>query len=200
MAKLIDILAREMKVWPESVDFIGQSRNGRLIFDRFRPVDIRIELADDVSRITRAEWQAAVDALKAAEVSYSAENVSVDTNYVTHTSSPINSDCKIVQPEWNGDPEPMTPVEFMSVEGVWKPGVFVGRVYGRQVLGCDETQVVGWISSDLVRPARTSEQVAAEEREKAVNEALSILPGEVRCKAVVGQAVQIMVDAGYRKP
>lgn len=82
--KLVDILARELKVWPETTR-LAQDSNGHVFgwtglpnwdgdqwlidagasLDKFRPGEM--DLADDhmTSSVTRAEWQASVDALKA---------------------------------------------------------------------------------------------------------------------------------------
>lgn len=68
--KLKDILARELKAWPESVVRISQMTSGdiwgALADGRFACVGIAT-LADDfgMKPVLRAEWQAAVDALNA---------------------------------------------------------------------------------------------------------------------------------------
>lgn len=70
--KLVDILARELKVWPEGEwGSVGQSESGALHngnigrHDRWTPE--KFTLATDWIKaiVTRAEWQAAVEALKA---------------------------------------------------------------------------------------------------------------------------------------
>jgi len=89
--KLVDILARELKVWPESAHLITQDDDGMLneYAEGYTPRntfgrvwsssakylegfadgddDIRLPLADDFATtiVTRAQWQAAVDALAA---------------------------------------------------------------------------------------------------------------------------------------
>lgn len=85
--KLVDILARELKVWPETTR-LAQDSNGHVFgwtgfpnwdgdqwlidvgasLDKCRPGEM--DLADDhmTSSVTRAEWQAAVDALNAPKV------------------------------------------------------------------------------------------------------------------------------------
>ncbi len=59
----------------------------------------------------------------------------------------------------DGVPPPMTPVEFKAVDGTWKPGTFVGKVYGKLAVGCDATHCIGFLSSDEMRPAPTPEQL-----------------------------------------
>jgi hypothetical protein len=233
--KLIDILARELKAWPEGCKAITQDSDGYVVSAKDVDVDslhfdhnawsgeggtyMEIhELASDhkTAIVTRAEWQDAVDALKAAEVSYSAENVSVDTNYVTHTSSPINSDCKIVQPEWDGVglPPAGTVCEFNSNwahaagGSTWHIVTVVfssaeSYVVRRNSAPEGETTelcgpATGYEISRF-RPIRTPEQIAAEEKGRAMTDMLSIVTDrELRGRGVTAQ-LEAIYDAGYRK-
>lgn len=93
MAKLVDILARELKEWPDQAAAMAQDENARvagfihedLIYRSGNPgwcgrLDaleayirfsrFKCELADDHSTaiVTRAEWQAAVDVLKQKDI------------------------------------------------------------------------------------------------------------------------------------
>lgn len=69
--KLVDILARDLKKWPEGLEVLSQLRhNGAIINGKgydARDFD-RLEIAEDTYPggvlVTRAQWQAAVDALK----------------------------------------------------------------------------------------------------------------------------------------
>jgi hypothetical protein len=224
--KLVDILARELKEWPEEWNSVQQGSSGRLYRYGSSEWISTQEIADDRLHaiVTRAEWQAAVDALKAAKVSYSAENVSVNNNYATHTNSPINSDCKIVQPKWNG--EGLPPVgavcEFaggthchadpfdkdlhegdqVTIIAHFKDGdielaAFTFNPQPRNPnrgTACVEQGAYG-----CFRPIRTSEQIAEEDREKAV-EAMLILGGMQ--SGPLSERVKHMkaiYDAGYRK-
>lgn len=83
--KLVDILARELKVWPEGVSALQQGGiTGWLRDENFNEIKprIHVDLADDRGYpdspagfgsgpapewVYRSQWQAAVDALKAAE-------------------------------------------------------------------------------------------------------------------------------------
>ena len=77
--KLVDILARELKVWPEDLPhaMLTQSERGSVnyvINNRLKwAMPTSPELAEDwlTAIVTRAEWQAAVDALKVDLVEYS---------------------------------------------------------------------------------------------------------------------------------
>lgn len=69
--KLVDILARELKEWPEGVEKIDQSNvDGELYFDDVE-TNLLLEIADGLGiaqfggdYVTRSDWQAAVGALK----------------------------------------------------------------------------------------------------------------------------------------
>jgi len=69
--KLVDILARELKVWPEGYASLQQSFAGMVFHgakDGILPI-VRLSVSEDfrIASVTRAQWQAAVDALKSAE-------------------------------------------------------------------------------------------------------------------------------------
>ena len=71
--KLVDILARELKAWPEGVDSVWQSSfDNEIYFDAdVRPFYTSLNAEDSGDRgavIAQAEWQAAVDALNAPKV------------------------------------------------------------------------------------------------------------------------------------
>lgn len=72
---LKDILARELKAWPgNDLDSVLQLKNGILLFsgpDNNKAYGSVYGMADDYSaaKVTRAEWQAAVEALKAEQES-----------------------------------------------------------------------------------------------------------------------------------
>lgn len=74
--KLVDILARELKVWPnDEYESIGQANDGALHKSPNWDAGCgwskeKYTMAEDWSRVhvTRAQWQAAVDALKAEKV------------------------------------------------------------------------------------------------------------------------------------
>lgn len=185
--KLVDILARELTEWAGDVGAITQDKLTGELFDYYHcPLRGGNErevssIADDAGEahygasgaaVTRAEWQAAVDALNAP---------------------------KVVEWDGSGDPPQMSKIEYKSVEGIWKLGVFVGRVYGKIVAGCDDTEVVGWLGSDEIRPIRTAAQVAAEERENAIDE-MSGWAGKTEINPATERVIlERLYDAGYRK-
>lgn len=113
---------------------------------------------------------------------------------------------QFVQAAWSGEgvPPPMTPVEFKSVDGDWMPGIYIGKVYGRLLVGCDQTRAVGSLSSEEMRPVRTPEQIAADERLHKIRNAsthiaefLATLHESEELTAV--GVLEAMIDAGYAK-
>ena len=151
--KLVDILARELKVWPENCECVWQVLSGRLAIDkdRDRLTDSTYTIARDwhEARVTRAEWQAAVNALNAP---------------------------KVVEWDGAGNPAMGSSIEYSIGDG-WYP-CEVRYVLNRD--DCPGIALIAWcehlgkdqyLSNDRdhrFRPARTAEQVAAEEREKAI--------------------------------
>lgn len=101
--------------------------------------------------------------------------------------------------ELHSDPEPLSLIEFKAVDGSWKPGVFVGRVYGRMIVGCDQTEVVGWIESQAIRLRKTPDQIAAEERSLACDRIYGIITGPgVERKGNTSDMAEALYDAGLR--
>lgn len=56
---------------------------------------------------------------------------------------------------WDGKglPKQGSPVEFRGHDGKWRAGTFVGMAYGKLVVGCDETQQVGNLIAEDIRPS-----------------------------------------------
>lgn len=190
--KLVDILALELKVWPEGLECLSQLKgtgyiiNGKgfdgRAFDALRIADETLVAG---AIVTRAEWQAAVDALNAP---------------------------KVVDWDEFGFPPAGVSCEFTSNDGYnWKPcrilyadelSILTGELEGKA-----DRRLLRKCDADVkFRPARTAEQVAAEEREKARTEVLNAMTAngktanepealwQFRLK-VVGE----MLDMGYRK-
>lgn len=186
--KLVDILAKEMKVWPEALGHaLGQASDGTLHCD-MEPVDAEIVRTRErytvctnyiMDCVTRAEWQAAVDSLNAPKVV-----------------------------EWDGEGEP--PV---GIECEWHPNVH-GWVKVK-ILGRDGSDTWYRASGEehsqtcrnmaFFRPIRTAKQVAAEEREKAAKELYMTInwdskPGTwENLLQARRDDYRKAIDAGYRK-
>ena len=185
--KLLDILARELKVWPEGLECLSQIKgtgyiiNGKgfdgRAFDALRIADETLVAG---AIVTRAEWQAAVDALNAP---------------------------KVVEWDGVGSPQPGCSIEYSIGDG-WYP-CEVRYVLNRD--DCPGIALIAWcehlgkdqyLSNDRdhrFRPARTAEQVAAEEREKGIQEICATLGWlNIRSDGSAQEAA-ILYDAGYRK-
>lgn len=202
--KLVDILARELKVWPEQAALAVQDGDGRKTI-KFgssgsnpslalfglenvwqsngwkcsHHVDFDFDLlAEDWSTavVTRAEWQAAVDALKAAENSAPA--------WVGIGLPPVGTVCEVLNGMPNSEWERCT-ILYSGKHRV---------MYDSE--SCSER--VGFIEDLIFRPIRTPEQIAAEELKFYTAEICELLgwnqdyPGSTR-------DAKRLYDAGYRK-
>ena len=178
--KLVDILARELKVWPFEEDALGQAEDGSLHSEPYadsRKLE-KYTRADDwrSAVIKRAQWQAAVDALKAGKQAWNGEGL-----------PPVGTVCEY---NWHG---------------AWSEGTVVALVDGG--LDCEEAiiQLNGdWAfakNPGLFRPIRTAEQIAADDQSaqinRMINESLEGVAG-----VTIAQARTIcsqLHKAGYRK-
>lgn len=250
--KLVDILARELKVWPHSGDAVGQASDNTLHLNEradhrghlFGWTEEKFTQAEDCNTawVTRAEWQAAVEALKAekaAELKWpngathyvppqeKNENgvfylvVNDDTVYSwallksgVDNGGRVYGESKrhqlpdaIPRPteravEWDGvgfPPVGKSVCEYLGARqfDLWTV-VDVIAVWGE---GNNTTVFVdygdGWRAEKdpcRFRPVRTQEQIAAEEREKAIEEIrkdTDYILDEICASAVLA--------AGYRK-
>lgn len=193
--KLLDILASEMKDWPSTrTGAVGQSESGSLHLnqdarhgsDFFGWTTFKFKMAEDwkTAWVTRSEWQAAVDALKAP---------------------------KVVDWDEFGFPPAGVSCEFTSNDGYnWKPcrilyadelSILTGELEGKA-----DRRLLRKCDADVkFRPARTAEQVAAEEREAEDNEVMSRYMSLSDCeKGILGHSperviIGLMRVMGYRK-
>lgn len=182
--KLVDILALELKEWPEGVSGIEQDRRGSCLYQYTGPaISAYVEsVADDADSavVTRAQWQAAVDALKAEKVV-----------------------------EWNG--EGLPPVgavcENQFPPSGWKKVKIIAHDEVKAVFRLDDGYQESYFGGSVgdFRLIRTPEQIAAEERDREIadlyftinwNEGRETWPiiSSGR-KADYAKAI----DAGYRK-
>lgn len=195
--KLVDILAVELKCWPELLgDAVGQAADGTL-HNEMEPEDVEIDrtlesytlckhFISDI--VTRAEWQAAVDALNQSEL-----------DAVLAKNEQLAAARAERIPVWNG--EGLPPV---GIECEWHPNVH-GWVKVK-ILGRDGSDTWYRASGEehsqtcrnmaFFRPIRTAEQVAAEEREKDIREMASI---PKPCGHALYNICADLYDAGYRK-
>lgn len=102
--------------------------------------------------------------------------------------------------EWNGTglPPAGCEIEYHSSSGGWRPGEYIGQFNGQMVIGCRGTGVIGYCPTETVRPIRTPEQIAAEERERACDVIYGILRKAER-PGNLSDMAEAIYDAGYRK-
>lgn len=213
--KLVDILASELKNWPSTrTGAVGQSESGSLHLnqdarhgsDFFGWTTFKFKMAEDwkTAWVTRVEWQAAVDALNQSELD---AVLAKNEQLAAARSERI--------PDWNG--EGLPPVGAIC-EVLWNESrmeylitkVFGVNEHGQPIHRFDEGPKKYQYQADVLRtasgtqvfrPIRTAEQVAAEEREKAINE---MVFGVCGCEPDGGNTTAFMIcgfiyDAGYRK-
>ena len=181
--KLVDILARELKVWPEGLECLSQLKgtgyiiNGKgfdgRAFDALRIADETLVAG---AIVTRAEWQAAVDALNAPKVvewdEFGFPASGVTCEFTTNDGHNWKG-CKILYAD---------EVSILT-------GELEGKADRRLLRKCD--------ADVKFRPARTAEQVAAEEREKAIKEMM--MHGVDAGDSTIEYSCAALYDAGYRK-
>lgn len=193
--KLVDILARGLKDWPEDCEAVTQDSDSYVVSVRNCDADnlyfdhnawsgqggsyMEIhELADDhkTSIVTRAEWQAAVDALNAPKV--------VEWGGVG--LPPVGVDCEVEN----------------EVLGGWDRAEKIlahSSINGKDVAVFQRGDLIAYAFSGSFRPIRTAEQVAAEEREKAIDE-MSGWSGKTEINPATERVIlERLYDAGYRK-
>jgi len=172
--KLVDILAHELKSWPEDCGAIEQDRRGTCLYKVNGPAIATYvgSFADDAdsAKVTRDQWQAAVDALKAEKVvEWNGEGL-----------PPVGTICEHLP--YNGGSE-WHKVEIIAHKNHLMP-VAVFWDLRELKAGCS--------SAHAFRPIRTPEQIAAEERAKQIKEIIQDLDVPL---AVASRAF----DKGYRK-
>lgn len=221
--KLVDILARELKSWPFGGHFAWQDYDKEVRFSPYSKHDFHMsELAEDnvrpcrglnpLSGVTRAEWQAAVDALNADKCEHSYAN-KIGCPECGELNAP-----KVVEWDGVGLPPVGLDVEVMqgglpSIAFDWETckilAINIGsdekpQVITRDFRG-DAAIYYPGIESVYFRPIRTAEQVAAEEREAEDNEVMSRYMSLSDCeKGILGHSperviIGLMRVMGYRK-
>ena len=225
--KLVDILARELKVWPDQYYQIYQDSGGYLIgtlsngdledFDLddlpFDPVTIAWDGNNAV--IERDEWQAAVDALNQSELdavlakneqlaAARAERIPV---WNGEGLPPVGAICEYdARPVGMGDPLFVTvEVKYVSDQSIVIICTDVPDGENKENIGVELALMNGISMLGKFRAIRTAEQVAAEEREAEDNEVMSRYMSLSDCeKGMLGRSperviIELMRVMGYRK-
>ena len=219
--KLVDILARELKVWPDQYYQIYQDSGGYLIgtlsngdledFDLddlpFDPVTIAWDGNNAV--IERDEWQAAVDALDQSEL-----------DAVLAKNEQLAAARAERIPVWNGEGLPPVGLDVEIKRGnctwidgdewqIGKTATVMASFLNSRDIEMASVQFPGGhcecILARCLSPIRTAEQVAAEEREAEDNEVMSRYMSLSDCeKGMLGHSperviIGLMRVMGYRK-
>jgi hypothetical protein len=198
--KLVDILARELKVWPEGVRAITQGGGSGVLRDEsFREIQpsTYLMIADDSgdptvkrngnlsSSVTRAQWQAAVDALK-AEV-HPAESMALHHQEVGRITR-----------QWNGEGLPPVGVDVQMSHGIAQVTSY-SPDNKWAFLWVAESNLPSLIKIDnpaMFRPIRTPDQIAAEQRNLSIGEMREIWNFSASSGA---DPFIALYAAGYRK-
>ena len=210
--KLVDVLARELKEWPEGVVTAVQDLDGEVKFDNSHEMprmnnskDVWIrqgnegdslypkELAEDCSYaiVTLPLWQAAVDALKAERAPSAKTQVALEEARMIRSEQVV---------EWNGEGLPPVGTVCESVCGGIVRKVEVLAVGKKNVFLIEggEEKMFSIEGTRTFRPIRTPEQIAAEERELAINAMIDTL-GHPTAILMRESILGALYDAGYRK-
>ena len=198
--KLVDILAREVKIWPEGYGDIGQAESGKLHVVtgwnyRIGWTPESYTQAEDWASavITRTEWQAAVDALNADKCEHSYAN-KIGCPECGELNAP-----KVV--EWDGVGRPPEG----TVCGLWYKGcdqgectvLFMGAEVGVfKSHAFDHEQHGDLVHYSFYKVEGSTEEKDAQERKKAIAEMTAIAGGQYSPRDSI---VQRLFDAGYRK-
>ena len=177
--KLIDILARELKVWPQGVDAVEQSDLDCSLFEYGRGIigGVKTHAEDSrTAKVTRAQWQAAVDALK----------VESAPAWVGIGLPPVGTVCEINHPDLGWTRCEIVAHKFMDCGG--------------------NTHAIAWINGNTLdqsqglrfRQIRTPEQITAEERSNAVTLMREIVTHEHLKGLGLTLHLEALYDAGCR--
>lgn len=268
--KLVDILARELKVWPRNVFAITQDDNGALngstaedppvlksnawgggAFYLDDPIDndkcFVLDQADDYqsAEVTHAQWQTAVDALKADQEkvmiigTFKPVNGNPYPEFSVLSTIPVGPADK---PGFEGHKADKTKYHVFSSHWEFSPIVIewtgeglppVGTVcelnramkftegsrlddfpagtevlvgghanfYGSAVVSvCVKNRnYTGTVIPECLRPIRTPEQIAAEERARDIAELKSYIDLGAQSTIKTSEFAELLYSKGYRK-
>ena len=203
--KLVDILARELKVWPDGAATVDQSTIDLEVYayDASKKLSSTMiflsVIADDPDEeVTRAQWQAAVDALNKPPILV---RHLIDNGWLKSPSLHLQQIGRAERklPEWSGDglPPVGTVCEWHpSVHG-WVTVTILGRdgdCTWYRVKGDEASQTCRHMT--FFRPVRTPEQIAAEERAAQIEQMILVdEKGSLSRTHFCG----MLYDSGYRK-
>lgn len=182
--KLVDILARELKEWPNGCTDAHQSNVDTEVYfypDTYGADFYATEQAEDYieANVTKDQWVNAVDALKKVSVEpWNGEGL-----------PPVGTVCEYAHP---GDGFDVCRIEAYIKDKV----VFTCPNYS---IDPDAVFMTGADDPEF-RPIRTLEQIAAEKYEADAAELAEVMTGHRdRSKDCFLHIAKVVLDAGYRK-
>lgn len=196
--KLVDILAVNLKCWPDHMTHLWISagntiyvKNGSFEFEmnggRGKPEDYR------TVSVSRAEWQAAVDALNAPKV--------VEWDGVG--DPPVGTVCEYdARPSGKGEPLFVTvEVKYVSDQSIVIICTDVPDGEKKENIGVELALMNGLAIRGKLRPIRTAEQVAAEERKAEILEMIDTFGTDTAIwgRDAVMEICGHLWESGYRK-
>ena len=214
MAKLVEILARAFIHWPEGANSViygdcgstayfdmGIGYRDCIYLDELE----QSQLGDGIHVVTRAEWQAAVDALKADDCahSYGSEDGCPECGATKPYSSLNDQEISRVTRSAARDGAGLPPVgticENVFPGEIWREVIIIAHDGDMAVFRLNNSERLNYFgdTKQHFRPIRTPEQIAAEERDKAIHEMCRITESHIR--STMGDAFRKIYDAGYRK-
>lgn len=210
--KLVDILAREMKVWPEGSDYIVQDRDGECWPSAGNPENARLIVNDWSTsilgfsfnavqscdwydaKVTRAQWLAAVDTMAAQDMHDLALGSHADDAYLLNG---IGSSGEQVSYPFKGEvlPSVGTKVKIYDdgslVYGHGESGEVIAYVED-----CAVVRMSYGLGCFMAKALITAEQVEAEEQQ---DKWLFDIAAQYD-QATANKCAAILVEGGYRKP
>jgi len=190
--KLVDILARELEEWPLDCGSCVQDYDREVRFSHGAASDFfaktladkcpKIAAEDGIpyaGRVTRAEWQAARDALLALEP----ESVAWDGEGLPPVEAIVELRSVSAQVHWA-----KAKIKFASYN------VVVWEWVGEPAMN---PLCTAYVHSLEIRPLRTAEQIAAEERKAGIRTMMDEIG--FSSSVLSNKDCEILWDAGYRK-
>jgi len=197
--KLVDILAQELKAWPDGVYCLTQSlvdteiynclegNAGSSVYSLTPRFDAtKTHTQGDYPIVTRDQWQAAVDALKSesAAQAWSGSGLPPVGTVCEHFGTADHTNWIEVQVIGHGHVRHHD-VAFFE---------YIDQAKGQN--GCNG-YTVSYSTVSNFRPVRTPEQIAAEEHEKEIEDLEAVL--RAISTSYYPEIAKALVTAGYRK-
>lgn len=193
--KLVEILARELDEWPEHATMAVQDDDGQ----------IKMAAGDEPINSNGEFWTRDVEVYH--EIQHGQHNLATDHATAIVTREMWEAErAKLARGEWDGEglPPVNTVCEHQGYDddcSSWFPVLILAhaKIGDRHVAvfqRVDDDMHITFSDAEFFRPIRTPEKIAAQEREEAVQQMLSVAEG---MEAGLYMICCALYDAGYRK-